>query len=138
VGPNGASVTLDHLFTLGELREDALAAVLAARPIFVSAAIYEPFGLSVVEAAQAGCALVLSDIDTHRELWDGAAIFVEARDNSAFAGSINGLLHDRAWREQLGERARDRAREYRPELMARRMAEIYARVTQPQLIAGAA
>ena len=48
-------------------------------PIFVSAARYEPFGLAVLEAAQAGCALVLSDIPTFRELWDGAALFVPRR-----------------------------------------------------------
>ena len=41
-------------------------------------ALYEPFGLAVLEAAQAGCALVLSDIPTFRELWDGAALFVAA------------------------------------------------------------
>ena len=36
----------------------------------VSPALYEPFGLAVLEAAQAGCALVLSDIPTFRELWE--------------------------------------------------------------------
>ena len=31
--------------------------------------------MSVLEAGQSGCALVLSDIATHGELWDGAASF---------------------------------------------------------------
>ena len=61
---------------------------LARQPIFVSTALYEPFGLAVLEAAQAGCALVLSDIPTFRELWDGAARFVPARDDGALACAI--------------------------------------------------
>ncbi len=52
------------------------------RPIFVSTSLYEPFGLAVLEAAQAGCPLVLSDIATFRELWDGAAIFFPPGDAS--------------------------------------------------------
>ena len=70
---------LAHLQPLGELDERTLAGCLSARPVFVSAARYEPFGLAVLEAAQAGCPLVLSDIPTFRELWDGAALFVDPR-----------------------------------------------------------
>jgi glycosyltransferase involved in cell wall biosynthesis len=139
-GPNGADISLDHLVTLGELSEASLASVFAARPIFASAALYEPFGLAVVEAAQAGCALVLSDIPTHRELWDGLATFVDPRSDEGFASAISDLLTHRDKRERLGHRARARAREYVPERMARSMSEIYARALQPQpqLLAGAA
>ena len=40
-------------------------------------------GLSVLEAAQAGMRLVLSDIASFRELWEGAATFVSAADGWA-------------------------------------------------------
>ncbi len=53
-----------------------MATAYAAATVFASMARYEPFGLAVLEAAQAGMRLVLSDIPTFRELWDGAAIFV--------------------------------------------------------------
>jgi glycosyltransferase involved in cell wall biosynthesis len=108
-GPNGAAIAFDHLITLAELSDSKIAGVLAARPIFASGALYEPFGLSVLEAAQAGCALVLSDIPTHRELWDGAATFVNARDHGAFASAISELLQDRKARNRLGNRAREHA-----------------------------
>jgi glycosyltransferase involved in cell wall biosynthesis len=143
-GPNGASVSLDHLIALGELGEAKLGGLLSARPVFASAALYEPFGLSVLEAAQAGCALVLSDIPTHRELWDGAAMFVAARDDRAFALAIDELLHDREKRRRLGDAARAHARKYTPARTARAMAQIYVRLTHgeprldAQLIAGAA
>lgn len=139
-GPNGASVTLENLVAIGELGETRLGGVLAAKPIFASAALYEPFGLTALEAAQAGCALVLSDIPTHRELWGGAAIFVDPRDDSEFAEAISELFADPVRRQRLGKRARARARHFSPERMARAMAQIYARVTQPQpqVLAGAA
>jgi glycosyltransferase involved in cell wall biosynthesis len=143
-GPNGASVDLRHIDALGELGSVRLAALNAARPVYASAALYEPFGLSVLEAAQAGCALVLSDIPTHREIWAGAAIFVPARDCAAFAVAIGDLLADSDEREQLGQLARARAAHYTPERMARGMAELYARIApalaapEPLQVAGAA
>ena len=74
-GPNGASVEFDRLDWLGILDAAGLQDMMARTAVFVSPALYEPFGLAVLEAAQAGCALVLSDIPTFRELWDGAALF---------------------------------------------------------------
>ena len=130
-GPNGARIHLDHIDPLGELSATRLSGLLSARPIYASAALYEPFGLSVLEAAQAGCALVLSDIATHREIWGGAAIFVSAHDSSAFAAAIQDLLDDPDERATLGQLALARAAHYTPERMARGMADIYARVLAP-------
>jgi glycosyltransferase involved in cell wall biosynthesis len=139
-GPNGAAISLDHIQALGELSLSRIGGLLAARPVFASAALYEPFGLSVLEAAQAGCALVLSDIPTHREIWGDAAVFVPARDDAAFAAAIERLFSNIAQRHDLGERARARAALYTPERTARGMADIYAGVleSEPQLMAGAA
>jgi glycosyltransferase involved in cell wall biosynthesis len=136
-GPNGAHVQLRHIRALGEISASRLAALLAARPVFASAAVYEPFGLSVLEAASAGCALVLSDIPTHREMWGGAAIFVSPRDDAAFASAISDLFDDPDERQQLGQLARARAQLYTPERMARGMADIYARVRRPNVAAEA-
>jgi glycosyltransferase involved in cell wall biosynthesis len=124
-GPNGTSVAFDHLRTPGALGLAEIAERLAARPIFASSALYEPFGLSVLEAAQAGCALVLSDIPTLRELWSGAAVFVPADDATAFADAVRQLLDDRERRSDLGLAARVHALRYTPDAMAARMAHIY-------------
>src|SRR5205085_12220426 len=102
-GPNGASIALSDIDALGELSSTRLSGLFSARPIYASAAVYEPFGLSVLEAAQAGCALVLSDIATHREIWGGAAIFVPAQNDSAFAAAIQDLVDEPDERTQLGQ-----------------------------------
>ena len=127
-GPDGSAVELAHMRELGALSPSRLSGLMAARPIFASAALYEPFGLSVLEAAQAGCALVLSDIATHRELWGDAAVFVPARDAAAFAEAINALSHDRKRRELLGRAAQERAGSYTPERMAHDMTAVYAQI----------
>jgi glycosyltransferase involved in cell wall biosynthesis len=133
-------VQLQHLRPIGELGAGRLANLFAARPVFASAAVYEPFGLSALEAASSGCALVLSDIPTHRELWGGAATFVPAHDDQAFAKSIQNLLDNPGERRRLGQLARARAQLYTPERMARGMADIYERLAAPipMRVAGAA
>lgn len=136
-GPNGASVRIEHLLLHGQLPADRLADLLAARPVFASAALYEPFGLSALEAAQAGCALVLSDIPTHRELWGEAAIYVPARDSEGFAAATQRLLDDRTFRKSLGVAAQKRAERYTPERVADAMAALYADVLAGRVEAAA-
>ncbi len=122
-GPHGETIRLDHLRELGHLSGEQIAAHLAKRPIFVSAASFEPFGLAVLEAAQAGCALVLADIPTFRELWDGAASFVPL--DGGWCEAIEALVHDTPRRAALGEAARSRAARYTPDATADRMLALY-------------
>ncbi len=125
VGPNGARTHVRHLTALGPLTDRAIRHHLSGRPIFVSPARYEPFGLAVLEAAQAGCALVLSDISTFRELWDGAALFVPAEDERELAHAIARLAGDAALRAGLGRAAAGRARAYSVEAMSAGVIDAY-------------
>jgi glycosyltransferase involved in cell wall biosynthesis len=112
LGPNGAAVHLHNLDWLGVLESEALRNAMARSAVFVSPALYEPFGLAVLEAAQAGCALILSDIPTFRELWDGAALFVDPSDFGAIPDGLSKLTADAALRTQLGAAAQHRASQY--------------------------
>jgi glycosyltransferase involved in cell wall biosynthesis len=108
-GPNGDSIHCKLLRLLGPLDDAAMAEQFAAAAVFVSVARYEPFGLAVLEAAQAGCALVLSDIPTFRELWDCAAVFVDPNDPRRLAETLRALIGS-PWRSaHLGHLARQRA-----------------------------
>ncbi|WP_240791338.1 glycosyltransferase family 4 protein [Roseomonas sp. AR75] len=127
-GPQGAGISLSHLRVLGEIGAAGIREWLARGPIFVSAARYEPFGLAVLEAAQAGCALVLSDIPTFRELWDGAALFVVPGDDAAFASRIAWLSRDGEQRSRLRVAALRRSRRFGVAAMADGMAAIHARL----------
>jgi glycosyltransferase involved in cell wall biosynthesis len=132
MGPQGERILLTNLQALGSMDTAALVSCLSTRPVFVSAARYEPFGLAVLEAALAGCALVLSDIPSFRELWGEAAIFVAPDDADGFADAIDELMLDASERLRCGALARRQAQRFTPERMAAGMAAIYDR-----LLAGA-
>jgi glycosyltransferase involved in cell wall biosynthesis len=127
-GPHGEEAAFAHVVTLGELPGPELADLLALRPIFVSPATFEPFGLAVLEAAAAGCALVLSDIPTFRELWDGAALFIDPNDAAALAAAIARVHDDPDYRSERGEAARARSLRFTTEETARRTGAIYGRL----------
>ncbi len=89
---------------------------------------YEPFGLSVLEAALAGCALVLGDVPSLRELWDDAAVFVAPDDADALRGALAALIADARGRTRLAERAHERAGSYDTERMAAAYLALYSRL----------
>jgi glycosyltransferase involved in cell wall biosynthesis len=110
---------------LGELPQVELWQRMLHAAIFASPALYEPFGLSVLEAAAAGCALVLADIPTFRELWQDAAIFVSVGDNQALCSALSWLATDTNACMALQRAARRRARRYQRGRMAAGYAELY-------------
>ncbi len=114
-GPDGSSFHAAHASTLGELPNRDINDLMSRASIFVSPSLYEPFGLAVLEAAAHGCALVLADIPTFRELWDGAARFADPHDPEAFAFAIGALSNDADARARLAAAARTAARPFTPE-----------------------
>jgi glycosyltransferase involved in cell wall biosynthesis len=124
-GPNGERAQFHHLKTLGAFSPAQLSEEYARASIFVSVPLYEPFGLSVLEAAQHGCALVLSNIPTLRELWSDAALFVDPLDAAQLAACLQRLNRDADLNRSLGNRAVEAARRYTPERMLTGTFEAY-------------
>jgi glycosyltransferase involved in cell wall biosynthesis len=110
--PTGGQAQFGRVRTLGKLPPRELASWMAKAAIYAFPARYEPFGLSVLEAALSGCALVLGDIDSLRELWGNAALFVAPDDTQALASALQQLTADGALRTQMAQAARRRAQQY--------------------------
>jgi glycosyltransferase involved in cell wall biosynthesis len=127
-GPNGSAAEARHARALGRLSDEEIARHLSRKPIFVSTARYEPFGLAALEAAQAGCPLVLSDIPTFRELWEGAALFIHPDSEEALSEVIERLVQDAEARDVLGRAARKRAGSYTVEAMSAGILDAYRSV----------
>jgi len=115
---------------LGFQTREEIARWLSAASIYCAPARYEPFGLAILEAALSGCALVLGDIPSLRELWDGAAVFVDPRDSDGLATALRDLIRNSTFREKCGRRARLRAQEFTPARMASQYQVIYRSMLQ--------
>lgn len=112
---------------LGHLDEGTLIAWLARASIYALPARYEPFGLSVLEAAKSGCALVLGDVATLRELWGDAALYADRSDLGSLVEATLRLIGDDGLRRTMGERALSHARRYGSELMVGAYIDAYRR-----------
>jgi glycosyltransferase involved in cell wall biosynthesis len=111
---------------LGNVSPSEMTDLYVAASIYALPARYEPFGLTILEAAQAGCALVLGDIPSLRELWEGAAVFVPPDDEQALVTCLRDLIRHPEMRREMGIEALTRAAEFRYEEMVDAYLHVYA------------
>lgn len=116
---------------LGQLPHSAVLTRMHQAAIFASPALYEPFGLAVLEAAAAGCALVLSDIPTFRELWNGAAVFADPTDVRALGRTLAELCADDDKRADLQRAAYERSFGYSLSRMTGAYLRLYQALLDP-------
>lgn len=109
-GPNGGAFVPRHLHAHGRVERAEVDAWMERAAVYVAPSLYEPFGLAPLEAALRGCALVLSDIGSFRELWDGCAVFVPKGDAAALADALVALVAEPERRAALAHAAATRAR----------------------------
>ncbi len=109
----------------GIISSSRIAAMLSRSSIYVHPALYEPFGLSALEAALACNALILSDIETMHELWEDAAIFVDPADPGKWAESVNDLIRDEQKRKKLSHKAYLQALKYNAAFTAQNYLRVY-------------
>ncbi len=122
--PDGKKVNLRNVRMFGHISAFSLAGWLSHASIYALPARYEPFGLSALEAALAGCALVLGDIPSLREIWGKTAVYVPPDDIEALQTSINSLISDARLRKKMAAFARKRAHEF----TAKKMSDAYMTV----------
>jgi glycogen synthase len=135
VAPNGERITRRHVRYLGRLSSEELVSWFARAAIYVLPARYEPFGLSILEAALSGCALVVGDIPSLREIWDGAALFVSPDDPQSLRAVLERLINHPAELACWAAKAGRTAARYTPEQMADAYFQAYCDVLlNPQLV----
>jgi glycosyltransferase involved in cell wall biosynthesis len=109
---DGNTATLTGCRLLGKLNPAELSAFYSRAAIYALPARYEPFGLSILEAALSGCALVLGDIPSLREIWQDAATFISPDDIHSLEAALRHLIADPLLRVRMSQRAIYRAREF--------------------------
>ncbi|MFA7534548.1 MAG: glycosyltransferase family 4 protein [Desulfuromonadales bacterium] len=136
--PNGGGVRPAQVEFLGCLSPDEMRGRLGRAAIYALPARYEPFGLSILEAALSGCVLVLGDLPTLHELWDGAALFVPPDDHNRLRTTLRALIAHPAWRQSLADAARERALHYSAATMAAAYVSVYHDLLHPRQQTGTA
>lgn len=88
------------------------APLFAALDVFVSASHSESFGLAILEAMGAGCAIVATETDGARELLDErSGKFAAVKNPVEIAKAIGEFLEDEKMRDAFGSDAQSRAKE---------------------------
>ncbi len=126
--PNGERFKAVSVRTLGNLEARQIKDWYARAAIYAAPARYEPFGLSVLEAAMSGCALVLSNIATFRELWNGAALFIDPDNEEEWARALADAAECPALRKELADAAWRRAGTFSTDRMAESYLQAYESV----------
>jgi glycosyltransferase involved in cell wall biosynthesis len=122
---NGAAGSTSFLQRLGHVATPELLDLMARASVFVHPALYEPFGLSVLDAARARCCLVLADTPSLRELWGEAAIFLDPRNSKDWVEQLNSLSRDLSRCHDIGDRAFAHSRRYTAESSVRAYQQLY-------------
>ena len=123
---------------LGRLAGEETTDLLARASIFVAPAYYEPFGLAVLEAGLLGCALVVGDIPTLREVWSDAATFVAPDDEAALRREVVRLIDDPVLLRRRQDDAVRRAARFGPDEMVAAYRQCYAELAGVPAPAGRA
>jgi glycosyltransferase involved in cell wall biosynthesis len=126
--PDGGEARPHHTRRLGSLSQRALAAWLGRASIYCLPARYEPFGLSALEAALSGCALVLGDVPSLREIWKHRAVLVPPNDPEALEDALLRLIENPDRRSSLAAGARARALQLTPARMVESYLAAYGEV----------
>jgi 1,2-diacylglycerol 3-alpha-glucosyltransferase len=121
-----------HVMFVGYLsRDQALADCYAAGDIFVFASSTETQGLVLLEAMKLGTPVVTTAVmGTAAIMADGRGGLVAEQDADHFASQCLRLLRDAALRQQLGEQARCKARQWSAAAMAEKMLELYRHLAE--------
>ena len=126
IAPHGSGWVPQHMEAHGRVERREVDQWMQRASVYVAPSLYEPFGLAPLEAAFQGCALVLADIGSFRELWNGCALFFTPGDADGLA-QILAELQDRPDRcARLAQAAHTRAeRRYTAERMSSNYLALY-------------
>jgi glycogen(starch) synthase len=126
--PTGGVRAIRGVCALGELSPEELARQFSHASIYALPARYEPFGQTALEAALSGCALVLGDVPSLREVWGSSALYVKPDDHERLHARLMRLIDDAGLRRRMAAKAQARALRFTPDRMVKSYLAAYRRV----------
>lgn len=129
----GQTVNPENVHFLGKLTDYEIAEWLSRASIFALPARYEPFGLSILEAAMSGCALVTGKTESLAEIWGNAAKYTDPNNADEIRDTIKTLIEDEFCRNIMACRAVKRSHGYTAEQMAQDYIYLYSQLTRNEV-----
>lgn len=126
-------MVLDNVRFLGKLDSEELKYWLERTQIYVNPALYEPFGLAVLEAAKTGCALVLSNLETLKEVWQENALYFTPKNETEIVGKLLKLISDTEMRKQYQQKAIKHSKRYCVKTMGKSYVDLYHSLIQKKM-----
>src|SRR5690625_263417 len=117
--------SLKNVNFLGKLNSEEMKYWFSKAEIYVNPAFYEPFGLSVLEAAQSGCALVLSRINSLQEIWKDAALYFNPTNEKKLKQQVFKLINEKNTRKLFRQKAKNRYTHFSRQNFGRQYFEVY-------------
>jgi D-inositol-3-phosphate glycosyltransferase len=98
----------------GRIPDELMSAYYAAADAVVVPSHYEPFGLVAIEAMACRTPVIASSVGglQYSVISEETGLLAPPKDEVAFAAALDRILSDAAWRDRLGEAARDRVRSH--------------------------
>lgn len=118
---------------LGQQSRDQIREWMSRASIYIFPAVYEPFGISFLEAAASGCALVGGKISTLKEVWGDAALYVPQNEPEELATLVNVLMKDKAFLEAMRRNSIEQASKYNLQSTAEHYYRLYKSLRKNQV-----
>ncbi|MCL4402177.1 MAG: glycosyltransferase family 4 protein [Acidobacteria bacterium] len=114
---------------LGYVAESDMPGLNAGASLFVYPSLYEGFGLPVAQAMAAGIPVITSNLSSLPEVAGDAGLLVDPRSPAELRAALEKLLPLPDLRRGLGNKGRERARQFRWELCAEKSWRFFRTVT---------
>lgn len=118
-------VTLDNVRFLGKLTFEELKYWLERTEIYINPALYEPFGLAVLEAAKAGCALALGNLDSLQEVWQENALYFNPKNEKQIVDTLLNFIENDELRKAYQQKAKKQSGQYNLKAMGESYYQTY-------------
>ena len=97
---------------LGYVPEEHLPALYSGSLAYVSASLYEGFGLTLLEAMACGAPVLASDIAAHREVAGDDALFFDPLSEQSIRSSLERVIDNDQLRSELSEKGYLRTKQF--------------------------
>ena len=114
-----------HILFTGDITEEELISFYRHANSLILPSLMEGFGLPGLEAMEAGCLVIASDIPAFKEIYQDAAIYFNPLEIESLSATIRKVLTDRKKFQSFIEKGKKRLTNFSWERMAEETVKIY-------------